>query len=200
MKKDILLVNCYREKAAEKIVGYRGWLEKAAAAHGAEVTARETAPGDAWPDPGDFSAVIVSGSQKMVGAGEVEPGLMRFLEWNRRPLLGVCYGHQALAAALGGRVLRDARKHLGEETVRIHDGSGIFAGFPPSFPMFESHEEVAARDGGLEESFRVLAWSGNGLVEAIGHRVHPFYGVQFHPERSGDLGVRLLANFLNLIP
>ncbi len=199
MRRDILLVNCYRGRAAEK-AAYRVWLQRAsAAAGGAEIVVRETTPTGVWTDSRDVDAVILSGSQKMVGDGEVEPGLMEFLEANRKPLLGVCYGHQALAAAFNARVRRDARKHLGEETVRIPDGAGIFAGFPSSFPMFESHEEVVVADGRLEKSFHVLAWSGTGLVEAIGHHVHPFFGVQFHPERSGELGVRLLVNFLNLI-
>lgn len=200
MERDILLVNCYRERAAEKIAGYREWLGKAAAACRVAIAVREVPSGNAWPDPRDFAAVILSGSQKMVGGGEVEPSLLEFLAANRRPLLGVCYGHQALAAAFGACVRRDAASHLGEETVRVSAGGGIFAGFPPSFPMHESHEEIVVRDPALERNFSLLAESGAGLVEAIAHKNWPLFGVQFHPERSGELGVKLLVNFLNLIP
>ena len=117
---------------------------------------------------------------------------------NRKPLLGVCYGHQALAAAFGAWVRRDLASHLGEETVRIAAGGGIFSGFPASFPMHESHEEIVVRDPALKRNFALLAESGSGLVEAIAHRERPLFGVQFHPERSGELGVRLLANFLRI--
>jgi imidazoleglycerol phosphate synthase glutamine amidotransferase subunit HisH len=65
--------------------------------------------------------------------------------------------------------------------------------------MHESHEEIVVRDDLLERDFCVLAESGAGLVEAIAHRRSPLYGVQFHPERSGELGVKLLVNFLNMI-
>ena len=72
--------------------------------------------------------------------------------------------------------------------------------FPRHFPMSESHEEIVARDETLEKEFLVLAAGDSGRVEAVRHRDLPFYGVQFHPERSGDPGRRLLANFLGLIP
>lgn len=199
MSREILLVNCYRERAAEKIAGYRAWLEQAAAAaSGEKFVVREALAGQAWPGSRESAAVILSGSQKMVGDGEVEPSLLEFLAANRKPLLGVCYGHQALAAAFGAWVRRDLASHLGEETVRIAAGGGIFSGFPASFPMHESHEEIVVRDPALKRNFALLAESGSGLVEAIAHRERPLFGVQFHPERSGELGVRLLANFLRI--
>src|SRR5512136_3356229 len=111
MKKEILLINCYRENAEEKIRGYRQWLEAGAAAAGMELVVRDAGDRALLPDEAGFAAVIVSGSQKMVGAGEAEAGLVAFLKNNRRPLLGVCYGHQALARAWGAQVKRDAQNH-----------------------------------------------------------------------------------------
>ena len=146
-----------------------------------------------------FSAVIVSGSQKMVAAGEVEPGLLEFLSKNRRPLLGICYGHQVLAAAFGALVKKDETKHLGDEDICLNKTDPLFAAFPPVFKMAESHEEIVIRDNDLEKKFMVLAESRRGLVEAIVHRQHPLFGVQFHPEKSSDLGIKLLVNFLKLI-
>jgi GMP synthase-like glutamine amidotransferase len=199
MKMKLLLINCYREQARDKIAGYRDWLRAGAAAAGVALEIR--AGDDASPGPAgrDADAAVLSGSQKMVGDGETGAALLEFLAGWRRPLLGICFGHQALARAFGATVRRDNAKHLGSEEVRAGGSHGLFAGFPPAFPMHESHEEIVVRDDLLERDFRVLAESGAGLVEAIAHRRRPLYGVQFHPERSGELGVRLLVNFLNMI-
>ena len=104
--------------------------------------------------------------------------------------------HEGLVAAVA---VESLVKLVAFCTVGIFVTYGLFAGFPPVFPMLQSHEEIVLRDAGLEDGFRVLAESGAGLVEAIVHRRRPLYGVQFHPERSGELGVKLLANFLRMI-
>ena len=199
MKKSILLVNCYRVNAEEKIRGYHEWLKAGAAGAGVELAIHDAADRDVLPPDGDFAAVIVSGSQKMVGDGEVEPGLLDFIKESRWPLLGICYGHQALARAFGCLVKRDAAKHLGEEDIFLNKTDPLFSAFRPVFKMFESHEEIVMREYDLEKEFMVLAESRYGLVEAILHRRSPRYGVQFHPEKSGELGVKLLVNFLNMV-
>jgi para-aminobenzoate synthetase component 2 len=199
IQKKVLLINCYRTDREVKIAGYVTWLNALAAApvH----TLQILVAGDDSPLPvaGDFAGVIISGSQKMVGDGEIETALLEFLKNNRRPLLGICYGHQALAAAFGGLVRRDGRKHLGDEDVFIKKTAGLFSGFPPVFKMRQSHEEIVVRDQVLEENFLVLAQNASGRVEAIAHRDNPFYGVQFHPEKSGEMGIKLLVNFLKMI-
>ena len=200
MKKNILLVNCYRERAEEKIGGYREWLQAAAAAAGLELAVQNASDSGILPAADDFDAVIVTGSQKMVGDGEMEPGLPAFISGGHRLLLGVCYGHQALAAAFGSLVKKDGQKHLGDEEIFLNKTDALFADFPPLFKMAESHEEIVVRDNDLERNFMVLAESRHGLVEAIRHRDHPLYGVQFHPEKSGELGIKLLVNFLKMIP
>ena len=199
MKQNILLVNCYREEAEQKIAGYREWLKAGAGAAGAGLDILTFADREALPENQMFSAVIVSGSQKMVAAGEVESGLLEFLSKNRRPLLGICYGHQVLAAAFGALVKKDETKHAGDEDIFLNKTDPLFAAFPPVFKMAESHEEIVIRDNDLEKNFMVLAESRRGLVEAIVHRQHPLCGVQFHPEKSSDLGIKLLVNFLKLI-
>lgn len=200
MKARLLLVNCYRENAVEKIGPYLSWLREGEIASGLALEIESATDSGPLPGDGGFSAVILSGSHKMVGGGEIEAGLIDFLRSNRRPLLGICYGHQALARAFGGLVKKDGMRHHGDETIRIEKPEGLFAGFPGSFEMSESHEEIVARDGSLEEKFLIPAESGPGLIESIRHRGYPLFGVQFHPERSGDHGRRLLANFLNMLP
>lgn len=198
MKQNILLINCYREEAEIKIAGYHAWLKAGAAAAECDLVILTHADREALPESQMLSGVIVSGSQKMVGAGEVEPGLLAFLIKNRRPLLGICYGHQVLASAFGCLVKKDGQKHLGDEEVFIKKAQGLFSAFPPVFTMRQSHEEIVVRDPVLEGNFHVLAHNASGRVEAIVHRQHPLYGVQFHPEKSGEFGIKLLVNFLNI--
>lgn len=199
MKKNLLLINCYREKAEEKIRGYHEWLEAGAAAAGMPLAVRDVSDRQPLPDAGEYSALLVSGSQKMVGDGEVEAGLLEFLAGNRRPLLGICYGHQVLARAFGCPVIRDGQKHLGDEDIVLKMADRLFSGFPGVFKMRESHEEIVARAGMPEKEFLVLAESPAGQVEAIVHREYPLYGVQFHPEKSGEPGLKLLVNFLKMV-
>ncbi len=200
MKKKLLLINCYREKAEEKIIGYHGWLKAGAAAAGLELDVHDVNDREVFPAAGEFSALVVSGSQKMVGNDEAEPGLLEFLNGCRRPLLGICYGHQVLARAFGCLVKKDGQKHLGDEEIFLKKANALFAGFPQAGKMRESHEEIVVRDQVLEGNFHLLAHNASGRVEAIVHRQHPLYGVQFHPEKSGELGIRLLVNFLKMIP
>jgi GMP synthase-like glutamine amidotransferase len=148
---------------------------------------------------GDSAAVIVSGSQKMVGANEMNAGLLEFLKTNRLPLLGICYGHQVLARAFGGLVKKDKQTHLDAEEIFLKKLGGIFQVFPQVFKMAESHEEIVVNDMALAANFHILAANASGQVEAIAHQDYPFYGVQFHPEKSGEMGVKLLANFLKML-
>lgn len=200
MKTRLLLINCYHEKADEKIVPYQEWLEAGGSAAGLEVellTAMDDGP---LPEGTEYDAVVLSGSHKMIGGrGQIEDGLIRFLKGCRRPLLGICYGHQALCRAFGGTVRKDAEFHGNDETIRLVGSDGLFSGISGSFQMSESHYEIVSRDEALERSFRVLAESGSSLIEAVRYRERLLYGVQFHPERSGEAGKKLLANFLAVV-
>jgi GMP synthase-like glutamine amidotransferase len=201
MKIDILLVNCYKRAKTDKMDAYVEVVRQAArglalASEFTQVTdsglTRATGVGAAG------GCVIVSGSQQMVGAGEFAPELADFLKRNRRPLLGICYGHQVLAKAFGAGVIRDRAGHDGRERIFLRGTSSLFDGFPESFPVSESHREIVLKNEKLLGCFSVLAETGAGAVEAIGHLRFPLFGVQFHPERSGSRGVKLIANFLKI--
>jgi len=199
MIKKLLLINCYREKAEEKIKGYHTWLNAGAAVAGLEldvVTSRDT---ETFPESKTFSVVIVSGSQKMIASGEVENGLREFLKNNRRPLLGICYGHQALASVFGGLVKKDIQAHQGDEEIFLTQKHELFSGFPSSFKMAESHEEIVVNDPALAANFHLIAENAFGLTEAIIHKKYQLCGIQFHPERSGEFGIKLLVNLLKMI-
>ncbi|MFO7667976.1 MAG: gamma-glutamyl-gamma-aminobutyrate hydrolase family protein [Desulfobacterales bacterium] len=199
MIKKLLLINCYREKAEEKIKVYHTWLNSGSAAKCLELDVVTCRDADPLPESKKFSAIIVSGSQKMVSSDEVESGLREFLKSNRRPLLGICYGHQALASVFGGLVKKDKQTHNGDEEIILIQKHKLFSGFPSYFKMAESHEEIVVNDRALASNFFVPAASASCLTESIIHRKYQLCGVQFHPERSGELGIKLLVNFLKMI-
>jgi anthranilate synthase/aminodeoxychorismate synthase-like glutamine amidotransferase len=112
------------------------------------------------------------------------------------PLLGVCLGHQALAVAYGGRVVRAPVPRHGKNSEVHHNGRQIFAGLVDPFTATRYHSLVAQRES-LPHDLEVTGWTDDGLVMGLAHREHPHFGVQFHPEAYlTQGGKRLLANFL----
>ena len=112
------------------------------------------------------------------------------------PLLGVCLGHQAIAAHHGGVVERAPAPRHGKSSRISHHGAGIFAGLPNPMEAGRYHSLVV-REQGLPKELTVTARSDDGIVMGLSHRSLPVFGVQFHPESvlTPD-GERLLANFL----
>jgi len=118
-------------------------------------------------------------------------------DWNV-PLLGVCLGHQALAAATGGKVGRALEPLHGEATPLDHDGTGLFQGLPKGLPVGRYHSLIA-EPASLPACWRVTGRSHGGEIMAMAHLSLPRWGVQFHPESilTPD-GPAMLANFLRL--
>jgi anthranilate synthase/aminodeoxychorismate synthase-like glutamine amidotransferase len=114
------------------------------------------------------------------------------------PLLGVCLGHQALAVACGGRVVRAPEPRHGKNSEVHHNGIGLFEGLRDPFTATRYHSLVAQRES-LPRELEITAWTDDGLVMGLAHRSRPHFGVQFHPEAYlTQGGKRLLANFLGL--
>lgn len=114
------------------------------------------------------------------------------------PTLGVCLGHQCIAAASGGSIVRADRPMHGKTSEIRHDGSDLFAGFDDPFTGTRYHSLVVERET-LPEPLAVTAWTEAGDVMGLRHRDRPVWGVQFHPEAVlTDGGHALLANFLAL--
>lgn len=114
------------------------------------------------------------------------------------PLLGVCLGHQAIAHAAGGRVIRAKRLLHGKTSMIRHDGRDIFAGLSNPFRATRYHSLIVERET-LPGDFEVSAVAEDDPTEIMGirHRRWPVFGVQFHPESFLTLeGYKLLANFL----
>ncbi|MCE9648597.1 MAG: aminodeoxychorismate/anthranilate synthase component II [Parvibaculum sp.] len=113
----------------------------------------------------------------------------------RIPLLGVCLGHQCIAAAFGGVIRRTAPVH-GKPASISHDGAGIFEGIPNPFTAARYHSLAAELAPG--SPLRRTASAADGTLMALAHEAAPIYGVQFHPESVlTEHGHRLLGNFLD---
>ncbi len=147
----------------------------------------------------DPVAIIVSPGPGTPGDAGISVPLIRAAA-GRVPILGVCLGHQAIAEAYGGRVVRAGRLMHGKTTSIRHDGLGIFRGIPNPLEVMRYHSLVVApRD--LPGDLVVTAWSADRPageeIMALRHRRDPVFGVQFHPESVGtEEGKRLVSNFL----
>ena len=113
------------------------------------------------------------------------------------PTLGVCLGHQSLAQAYGGRVVRARELMHGKTSPVQHRGEGVFAGLPQPLTATRYHSLIAERET-LPDCLEITAWLEDGTIMGLRHRDYPhLQGVQFHPESVlTEAGHKLLANFL----
>jgi len=119
----------------------------------------------------------------------------------RVPLLGVCLGHQSLAQAFGGTIIRTTAIMHGKTSPVHHRDTDIFAGLPSPFAATRYHS-LMANPADLPDCLEVTAWTddpGGRVIMGLAHREHPTWGVQFHPESIlTEAGKTLLTNFLAL--
>lgn len=120
---------------------------------------------------------------------------------SKKPILGVCLGHQAIGAAFGGKVIRAKKVMHGKVSPIDHDGRTLFCGIPQPMTATRYHSLMVAEEG-LPEQLEVSARTcdeGSSVIMGLRHRRYPIEGVQFHPESVlTDSGRRLLKNFLEL--
>jgi anthranilate synthase component II len=116
------------------------------------------------------------------------------------PLLGVCLGHQAIGAALGGQVVRAQVQMHGKASTLTTDEQGVFAGLPKNFSVIRYHS-LAVERSSLPADLLVTATAEDGEIMGLRHRSLAIEGVQFHPESIlSEHGHAMLKNFLRLAP
>jgi anthranilate synthase component 2 len=114
------------------------------------------------------------------------------------PLLGICLGHQAIAAVHGGHVVRAPEPVHGKISTVCHKGEGLFEGLPDGFEATRYHSLIVDRET-FPADLEITAWTEDVAIMGLRDRARPHFGVQFHPESYlCHEGKKLLARFLEI--
>lgn len=148
----------------------------------------------------DADLIVLSGGPRFYGSDDTICGdyvdQFAFLDKETRPTLGICMGHQGMGLRNGARLFT-GRKRRVEEVIHLTEeanGHPLLGGIESGTRFAERHTEGIT----LPEGFILLGYSRYYPVEIMAARDRPFYGTQFHPESSGEIGMRLLRNFFDL--
>jgi anthranilate synthase/aminodeoxychorismate synthase-like glutamine amidotransferase len=147
----------------------------------------------------DPDAVLISpGPGRPEDAGLSNEVIRRFA--GRRPVLGVCLGHQCIGQVFGGEVVRAPQVMHGKTSWIRHEGAGVFAGLPQPVEATRYHSLVVDR-ASIPPELEITAETDDGLVMGLRHREHDVEGVQFHPESIMTVGGHtMLQTFLDRVP
>jgi anthranilate synthase component II len=116
----------------------------------------------------------------------------------KRPIFGVCLGHQAVGQYFGGKVVRAERLMHGKTSPINHRGTDLFKGLPQGFAATRYHSLLVERSS-FPKDLEVTAETAEGEIMGLRHRTLPIWGVQFHPESiATPCGMKILENFLEL--
>ena len=116
---------------------------------------------------------------------------------NKIPLLGVCLGHQTIAQAFGGDIIRCHEIIHGKLDEIHHENDQLFVGIPSVFNATRYHSLIVSRET-LPKELNETAWLKDGTIMGLSHKKLPIFGVQFHPESiASQYGYQLIKNFLD---
>ncbi len=143
----------------------------------------------------NIQGVIISGAPILITEVDPTPYLEKFL-WlkeTKLPVLGICFGHQILGMTFGAYANRQ-KDDRDFQTIELINESVLFEKFPEEFEMLEDHCECIS----LPKDFLHLCVSDACVNEGMQHKEKALFGVQFHPEVSGNMGRLLFDNFIKI--
>jgi anthranilate synthase component II len=184
----LLMIDNY-DSFTYNIVQYFGELgEEVRTVRNDEITLEQIA--DLDPD----RICISPGPKSPIDAGVSVDVLKEFK--GKKPILGVCLGHQAIGEAFGGRIIRAKQVMHGKTSKIAHTGVGVFKDLPSPFTVIRYHS-LAIERASLPACLEVTAWTDDGEIMGVRHKEFDIEGVQFHPESIlSEHGHAMLKNFL----
>ncbi len=161
-----------------------------------EVARNDTTTPEAVEREG-YDGIVISPGPGVPSVAGITEDLIRRMS-GKKPLLGVCLGHQAIGEVFDARVVRAERLMHGKTSPIHHDGRDLFRDLENPFTATRYHSLLLER-ASVADPLVITAWTEEGEIMGVRHREHPTWGVQFHPESIlTDVGKRLLGNFLAL--
>jgi len=139
--------------------------------------------------------VVSPGPCDPSSAGVSKDVILAFM--GKKPLLGVCLGHECMVEALGGRIIFAGEIMHGKTSVLQHDSKGLYAGIADPFPVIRYHS-LAAKMEGLPEELEVVSMTASGVIMGVRHKKFAMEGVQYHPESiMTENGMKMIQNFIS---
>lgn len=145
----------------------------------------------------DYDGIIISGGPHLFADSSYGHDLIEqfaFIDDLKIPTLGICLGHQAIGLRHGSKAYRGA-KRLGQETIHLLAEHPLVAGLKKQIALYENHREGIS----LPERYVLIGTSRHYSVEIMASLSKPLFGVQFHPEVSGEAGKILFRNFFRIV-
>lgn len=145
----------------------------------------------------DMSGIVISPGPGTPESAGLSISVIRHFS-GKVPILGVCLGHQSIAAAFGGQIVSAQKIMHGKTSMITTDGKNLFAKINKPFVAMRYHSLAVSRDA-LPDCLEITAQTEDKEIMGLRHRIHPTEGIQFHPESiMTPVGKRLLRNFVNL--
>jgi len=144
----------------------------------------------------DIKGVVISGAPILITEVNTDHYVekMNWIKTSSKPVLGICFGHQIIGLTFGAMASK-MKEDRDWQTIEVYENCPLFNQLPTEIKMMEDHCETIS----IPPGFQLVASSDACINECMRHKEKPIFGVQFHPEVSGNHGRVLMENFLKLV-